>query len=528
MLKHLFGVLLVCLFFEASAQNTFTDGSKYIDPTPYLSKLSEQDLYKHLSIIASDEFEGRETGTPGADKAADYIANHYKSIGLTGLLPNHFQAISFKAETWNAISLEINNKKYKHLLDYYALPNINYTSSFSVNEVVFAGYGIETDSYSDYKNGNVKDKLVLIYAGEPKKKNGQFIISGNESSSEWANDYRKKIKIAAQKGAKGILIIDPDTKENIQEHRNEILNSSMRMGFSEDPEGNFIPNMFISPQMAKELLGKNLKKVIKARLKIQKNKAWKPLTIPASVSFEMDKNNKLLEGKNVLGFLEGSDENLKSEIIVVSAHYDHLGKRGNSIFNGADDNGSGTSLILEIAEEFANAKKSGNGPRRSILFMSLSGEEKGLLGSEFYAANPVLPLEQTIANVNIDMIGRVDEAHTQDSNYIYVIGADKLSSELHEINEKSNELYSNITLDYKFNDENDPNRFYYRSDHYNFAKNGIPAIFYFSGVHEDYHRPEDDIEKIMLSKVIRIGKLAFGTIWELANRDRRIVVDKKG
>jgi Zn-dependent M28 family amino/carboxypeptidase len=242
----------------------------------------------------------------------------------------------------------------------------------------------------------------------------------------------------------------------------------------------------------------------------------------------LDKNTRQLIGSNVLGYVEGIDPNLKNEVVVVTAHYDHLGSRGESIFNGADDNGSGTTTVLEVAESFAQAKAAGAGPRRSVLFMLVSGEEKGLLGSQYYAEFPIFPIENTVANVNVDMVGRVDKKYEDNPNYIYVIGSDRLSTELHEINETANKTYTNLVLDYTYNDDNDPNRYYYRSDHYNFAKKGIPAIFYFNGTHEDYHRPSDTIEKINFEKMEKIGKLVFYTTWELANREKRIEVNVTG
>jgi Zn-dependent M28 family amino/carboxypeptidase len=228
---------------------------------------------------------------------------------------------------------------------------------------------------------------------------------------------------------------------------------------------------------------------------------------------------------NVMGFMEGTDR--KDEVIVITAHYDHVGidKKG-EIYNGADDDGSGTCSILELAEAFAKAKAAGNGPRRSILFMTVTGEEKGLLGSRYFTdVDPVIPLKQLVCDLNIDMIGRVDKEHADNDKYVYLIGSDKLSSELHAISEKANKESIDFDLDYTFNDPDDPNRFYYRSDHYNFAKNKIPVIFYFTGVHEDYHRPGDDVEKIMFPKYQQIVRLVFHTAWELANRDERIVVD---
>ena len=231
------------------------------------------------------------------------------------------------------------------------------------------------------------------------------------------------------------------------------------------------------------------------------------------------KSNQTIRGENVLGYIEGSD--LKDELLIITAHYDHLGKHDSLIFNGADDDASGVSAALEIAEAFMLAKKAGHGPRRSILIMPVSGEEKGLLGSRYYTDNPIYPLENTVANLNIDMIGRLDDWH-DNGNYVYLIGSDRLSYDLHNLNEKINDEYIEIDLDYRFNDKDDPNRYYYRSDHYNFAKNDIPVIFYFNGVHEDYHKPSDTIEKIDFDKINTITRLIFLTAWEIANRDERI------
>jgi Zn-dependent M28 family amino/carboxypeptidase len=224
----------------------------------------------------------------------------------------------------------------------------------------------------------------------------------------------------------------------------------------------------------------------------------------------------------VLGYIEGGD--LKEELIIITAHYDHLGKHDSLLFNGADDDGSGTVAVMEIAEAFMLAKKEGKGPRRSVLIMPVSGEEKGLLGSKYYTENPVYPLKNTVANLNIDMIGRLDNFHDT-ADYVYLIGADMLSQELHNISEQVNKKYIGLNLDYTFNAEDDPNRYYYRSDHYNFAKNNIPVIFYFNGIHEDYHKETDTVEKIDFKKIETITRLVFLTAWELANRDERIVVD---
>lgn len=232
----------------------------------------------------------------------------------------------------------------------------------------------------------------------------------------------------------------------------------------------------------------------------------------------------LKDSENVVAFIKGTEK--PDEIVVISAHLDHEGVKNGEIYNGADDDGSGTVAILEIAEAFKQAADTGKGPKRSILFLHVTGEEKGLLGSKYYTENPIFPLANTVADLNIDMIGRVDDRHKGNPNYVYLIGSDKLSTELHNISEAMNKKYTNIDLDYKYNDDNDPNRFYYRSDHYNFAKHNIPIIFYFNGTHADYHRPTDTPDKINYEMLENRARLVFHTAWEVANRENRVVVDK--
>lgn len=229
--------------------------------------------------------------------------------------------------------------------------------------------------------------------------------------------------------------------------------------------------------------------------------------------------------ENVLAFIKGSEK--PDEIVIISAHLDHVGtdKDGN-VFNGADDDGSGTVSILEIAQAFQQAVKDGNGPKRSILFLHVTGEEIGLYGSRYYTENPIFPLENTVCDLNIDMIGRIDPEKKENPNYIYLIGSNKLSQELQDVSTEANNKYTNLELDYKYDDPNDPNRFYYRSDHYNFAKNNVPIIFYFNGVHEDYHKITDTPDKIEYDLMAKRAQLIFYTAWEIANRDKRITADK--
>jgi Zn-dependent M28 family amino/carboxypeptidase len=247
--------------------------------------------------------------------------------------------------------------------------------------------------------------------------------------------------------------------------------------------------------------------------------------IPASFLNARSKDN-LPDSENIWAFIEGSEK--PDEIVVVSAHYDHIGIENGVVFNGADDDGSGTVALLEIAKAFQAAKNEGHGPKRSILFLHVTGEEHGLHGSRFYSENPLFPLKNTVADVNIDMIGRRDDLHKNSNNYIYLIGSDYLSSELYTICENQNAKFVNLNLDYTFNDRKDPNRFYYRSDHYNFAKKGIPVVFLFNGVHADYHKESDEVDKIEFDALTKRAKLAFGIAWELANRAEKIKVDRDG
>lgn len=235
--------------------------------------------------------------------------------------------------------------------------------------------------------------------------------------------------------------------------------------------------------------------------------------------------NRYGDSNNIWAFVQGSEK--PDEILVVSAHYDHIGMKSGEIYNGADDNGSGTAAVMELARLFTEAKQKGFAPKRSILFLLLTAEEIGLYGSDYYTQNPLYPLENTIANINIDMIGRVDNLHT-DNNYIYVIGADRLSTDLHRINEETNKKYTNLEFDYKYDDRYDAWQIYYRSDHYNFAKYGIPAVFFFNGMHDDYHEPTDTVEKIDFEAMTKRTKHIFALAWELANRPERIKVDRDG
>jgi Peptidase family M28/PA domain len=498
--------------------------------TTFANMITPEQLRSYLTVLTSDSLEGRETGTIGNIKAGNYIARQFEEMGLpkVGAEGSHQQRMVYTNESWNQLGMAVNAQTYRNMFNFYAFPSTNGVladKKITASEVVFLGYGIDDAAYSDYKGVDVKGKIILINQGEPINSDSISLISKDKKGSAWVSGP-KKIETAFQKGVKAVLIIDPKIAEHVQSNRRFF--SRNVIGDVEKAEGKWANNVFISPDIAKEIIGSNSKKYAKTRAKCEKGKP-KSLVLPCNLTLTMDKFFNQLIGSNVLGYIEGSDPVLKNEIVVVSGHYDHLGKRGDLIYRGADDDGSGTSGVINIAKAFNEAKKQGVGPRRSVLCMLVTGEEKGLLGSKYYTTHPIFPLANTVADVNIDMIGRVDEKYEKanNPNYIYVIGADKLSSDLHKINEEMNAQYTKLALDYTYNDENDPNRYYYRSDHYNFAEQGIPVVFYFNGTHADYHQPTDTIDKINFEKMTKIAQLAFYTTWEIANRDERLKVDSK-
>lgn len=503
----------------------------------YGNTITAADLSKHLHIIASDEYEGRNTGEKGQKMAAEYIAREFREDGLAGPVKTgsnpYYQTFDLEKSQWGEGYITIGKQKFLMGQDFYVLGSSPFQAEQTV-DVVFAGYGIDSDKYSDYNNLDVNGKMVVVLAGEPKGSNGNYLLSGTDKTSDWGNDYRQKRNAATKRGAKGVAVVmgGSATEFNSLTQRYKAYLSRPSLGLKSSAAAPTAATMFVSPAVGAALTGTSPEKMLAFAGDV--TKAGKPVaakfTAPKDIKVKTERISEPLPTENVLGYVEGSDK--KDELIVVTAHYDHVGieedaEGDDKIFNGANDDGSGTVAVLELAEAFAQAKKEGNGPRRSVLFMTVTAEEKGLLGSEYYAENPIFPLANTVANVNIDMIGRMDFDYEKnnDSNYIYVIGADKLSSELHQINEEANAKYTKLKLDYKFNDENDPNRFYYRSDHYNFAKNGIPIVFFFNGVHADYHKASDSVDKIIFESAEKVARLAFYTTWELANRDNRIVVD---
>ena len=497
----------------------------------YGMTITPAELKEHLFYLASDAFNGRDTGSPDAKRAAEYLAEQYKSQGIAPCVngDSYFQEYPLKQVRFGESTIKLADSTYIFRKDFYTFGGFE-NVQIQNSAIVFAGFGIVDTKYNDYENIDVKDKVVLCLSGEPMDSEGNSIFTGNTTMSEWSEDFRMKRDLAAKKGAKAILFVD-DNFDFILERIGYFLDQP-RMAL-DYPNARMedevvLPYFFISPKMADQYLKAcKSKSSAKLRAKISKSKKPKSFLLKKNISVDMKVDKESFTADNVLCFIEGTDPELKKEVVVISAHYDHVGVMNGKIYNGADDDGSGTVSAIEIGEAFINAKKEGHGSKRSILILHVSGEEKGLLGSEWYSEFPIFPLENTVCDLNIDMIGRVDDAHKDNDKYVYVIGSDKLSTDLHKISEKTNSTYTNLALDYTYNSPDDPNRFYYRSDHYNFAKHNIPVIFYFSGVHEDYHQPGDDAEKILYDKMSIIARLVFYTAWDVANRDEKLVVDVK-
>jgi hypothetical protein len=507
----------------------------------FSQSISKDNAYKHLSVLASDEYEGRETGKKGAWMAADYIRTQFKNLGLTAPVNgSYFQPVGMATYSLSQTVLTINGTPMESLKDFVIQPN-NVTLkgfTFNASEVLFAGYGLNKGDYNDYAGQQVSGKVVMIFAaGDPTQKGAAPAATDRTAMRKAMAERQAKISYLMDNGAAGIIVVDPTLDNITPEMKARLAGSNqvvlLKAANVERMQNQKSPNVVsVNTATANQIL-KASGSTVEA-LQQQITAAGKPASkmVKVDVSASAMKQENKVRAENVLGYLEGSDPKLKSEVLVVSAHYDHEGMTTSGtdkVFNGADDDGSGTTGVIMMAEAFAKAKKAGKGPKRSILFLAVVGEEKGLLGSDWYSENPIFPLKNTIANLNIDMIGRTGteyQTKADSTNYIYVIGSDKLSTELRQISEATNKTYTKLHLDYKFDDPNDTERIYYRSDHYNFAKHGIPIIFYFNGVHEDYHKPSDEIGKINFPLLAKRAQLAYYTAWELANRATRPVVDK--
>lgn len=510
------------------------------DAVTFSKAINPTNAYKHLSILASDEFEGRETGKRGAWMAADYIRDYFKSIGLKGPVDgSYFQKIDLANYSITQSSLTINGQPKQLYTDYLITSNAVGLNgfTFSADDLVFAGYGVNKDGYNDFEGLNLEGKVVVIFGnGDPTAK-----PEDKQDRRTMMMARARKVTFITKANAKAVIIIDPSLDNRAEQLKAIYGEGQPVMKSPEVVERMKSQNPFttisVNTATANEILKAANTSVEALQKKIAETKKPASQSINVAISASATKSEVAVRAENVLGFLEGSDPKLKKEVLVLTGHYDHIGlvadpNAKDKVNNGADDDGSGTTGVLLMAKAFTDAKKAGKGPKRSILFMTVVGEEKGLWGSDWYSSHPVFPVENTIANLNTDMIGRIGEEYLgkpDSANYIYSIGSNMLSSELGKLSEQVNATYTKMKLDYKYDDPQDTQRIYYRSDHYNFAKLGIPIIFYYDGMLEqDYHQPGDEVSKINFPLLSKRAQLTFFTAWELANQPKRPAVDRDG
>jgi len=515
-----YSAVIICAFLFTN--NTFSQTDTALK---YAETITQSGLKRQLTIIASAEMEGRETGTEGQRKAAAYIESQFKETGLLTLpsLKGYQQSYPLYKDTLIPKILKIGKTHYNFGTDYIVTPGSSDNSEFKSGYLIFAGYGITDKNYDDYTGKDVKDKVVVIFAGEPKT-GDKYTISGTSKPSAWGHDINKKAVLAKQKGALALFLINA-SMENFSSTL--IENSKTAVYFPREKNANTekVPVVTITRGIFTNIFGEQRTTILIAAAKAGASLEDYKAEEKVKIKLEYQRKKMVSTASNVVGFIEGNGK--KDEYVFLTAHYDHLGKKGDVIYYGADDDGSGTASVIEMAAAFAKARADGFIPRRTIVFMTVSGEEKGLWGSEYYSDHPLFPLKNTTVDLNTDMVGRIDPGRKNgdSSNYIYVIGDDKLSTDLNPITTLVNKTYTKLELDYKFNDPDDPERIYFRSDHYNFARKGVPVIFFFDGLHNDYHKPTDTVDKINFDLMEKRVRYIFLTAWTIANRDNMLKRD---
>ncbi len=498
--------------------------------------ITAKQLKEHLTFIASDELEGRDTPSKGLDIAAKYIAAHLASWGIrpAGDEGTYFQRFPLRLSRIvpERTKFELNGQTYSYGTDFLTTLA---PAEIANAGLVFAGNGwaVKSKNVNPYQNIDVKDKVVIVYNALPKG------IAFGDLKGPIGGDWMSPAYYAQQNGAKAIIYLPTFSSLSNWEGTRWNQSDKGAVEFGEQTAALTIPVLTLSP--------KAITAVFQGEKFSANNLFTKGMLGEALESFDLKpaKRGRIsvavkadtIYTQNVVGVLEGSDPIMKNEYVAIGAHYDHVGTNPffpgpDKIWNGADDDGSGTVAVMSIAEAFAKGTQK---PKRSILFIWHAGEEKGLWGSEYFTNNPTVPINSIITGLNIDMIGRYqnpgDENHPQNKNLpkrgeVFTIGSKMMSTELGELSEAVNKSFLGLNLNYKYDDPNDPEQFFYRSDHYNYARKGIPIIFYMDGSHADYHQVSDSVEKIDFDSMEKVTKTIFATGWELANRANRPKVDK--
>lgn len=501
-------------------------------PEKGLEQITVPLVKEYIDFLASDEMRGRSAPGIEIDKAADYIATQLESYPIRPVNGGYFQELPFCASDLIvencAFSLTKSGNTRHFTIKENFTPLFETGSSNAKGELVFAGYGISAPEYNydDYSGLDVNGKVVLIMKQEPCQKDTITSIFDGNRATKYSN-IGYKVQNAATHGASGVLLVT-DPLHNMAITAQGHLWNSLYMKGNATPIYNLceeqatpIPAVQINREVINEIFGsvdslRSLQRAIDEN--VQPNSF---LIQDALVDLSVSIKRKDLPSSNVIGWLEGSDEELKNEYVVIGAHYDHIGvtpfanNLNDSIMNGADDNASGTAAVMAVAKAFAALEKK---PARSVVFMLFTAEERGLIGSEYYTNNPLFPLEKTVAMINLDMVGR------NGTDTVFVVG-EQYNPELAEL--VTNEIANLELVKGNIGSINMPMDLYQSSDYYPFYKKGISAIGFTSGLHEDYHRVSDNPDKINHEKVQQIAQLAFSTAWKVANSRQYFSIIKK-
>lgn len=517
----------------------------------YADVITDSLLSDHLTVFASDEMEGRETGSRGEWLAAQWLSRMYASLQLIPMGPDggYLQSFELTATVTDSLEYALSDtgsgqeQRWVAKPDAGAGPGLQLTfggSDTLSGPIAFAGFGVKDESagIDQLAGADLSGAWVLVFDELPYEVDGETVVNSTITNSV-------RIGGILSSGAAGVLLISDRDSSSFDESvqvGNEILSkpTNFRLPYRGGSGfRGFGPAIIqVRRDLASSLLGLDGTPLDSFRDSViesmKTGEAEGPRWLNRSLSYTPHRREATVESQNVVALLEGSDPELRNEYVVLSSHYDHIGitlpdSTGDRINNGADDDGSGTIGLVGAATAFSEAAKAGYRPKRSIVFLNVSGEEKGLLGSRYYSDHPLLPIEETIANLNADMIGRSDAAHLAEgvTDYVYVIGGSIISSGLDSLVQEANRKTVGMLLDDGYNDLNDPNQFYRRSDHWNFGRLGVPFAFFFTGVHEDYHRPSDEADKIDYAKLSRISQLLFASAVELADHPERPVVDNQ-
>ena len=494
-------------------------------------------LKDYLTFIASDELEGRDTPSRGLDIAAKFIATHLSRWGFkpAGGEGSYFQRFALLKTTVDSVQsvIEINGQRFKHGVDFIA--NATYGAGVVSAPLVYVGHGMmsKAKNLDAFAGVEVKGKIVVWTNEFPRG------ISFADFSGKQGEDWQLPVQRAAELGALGGISIASFQSLSLweQTRRNNSTTGGLAVEAFQNEGPAEIPVISIMPKAAQALFQGEQHSAAKVF-----NTAASGEPVPAfafkpekKVSFTVAFKTERAYTQNVVGVWEGSDANMKNEYVALGAHYDHVGVgvpvNGDAIYNGADDDGSGTVSILAIAEAFAKGPR----PKRSILFVWHAAEEKGLWGAQYFTRFPTVPLTKIVTQLNLDMVGRSKKAgDTNPANAglagpdeICVVGSKMMSTTLGELSEAVNQSYYNLTFNYKYDDPNDPEKIFFRSDHFCYAQKGIPIIFYTDGEHEDYHKVTDHVEKIDFEKMQKISRTIYAMAWELSGGMKRPAVDKK-